>query len=114
MMVVSEERFEALVGRAIDAIPEPLLNLIDNVVFLVEDEGEAEGILGLYDGIPLTERDVYGMGELPDRIFIYRHAICAICETDEQVIDEVVTTVVHEVAHHFGLDDDRLDELGWG
>ena len=67
----------------------------------------------IYDGIPLTERDQYGMGEFPDRIFIYRQGICAICESEDHVRDEVLITVVHEVAHHFGIDDDRLHELGW-
>ncbi len=112
-MVVSQARFEVLVGKAIDLIPEDLIALIDNVVFLVEDEGEEPGILGLYDGVPLTERGDYGIGELPDRIFIYRMPICEICDNDEDVIHEVVTTVIHEVAHHFGIDDDRLEELGW-
>jgi HAD superfamily hydrolase (TIGR01549 family) len=70
-------------------------------------------LLGLYDGVPLTEREGYGIGEMPDRIFIYRKAICAICDDDDDVVHEVVTTVVHEVAHHFGIDDDRLHQLGW-
>lgn len=113
MLPLSEPTFEALVSEAIDLIPEELLSLADNVVFLIEDQGEAPDILGLYDGIPLTERGDYGIGELPDRIFIYRLPICAMCDTEEQVRDEVVTTVVHEVAHHFGIDDDRLHELGW-
>lgn len=112
-MQVSPERFEKLVSDAIDLIPEDLLDLIDNVVFLIEDEGEEPGILGLYDGIPLTERGDYGIGELPDRIFIYRLPLCAMCESDEEIVHEVITTVVHEVAHHFGIDDDRLHELGW-
>lgn len=112
-MQVSPERFEKLVSEAIDLIPEDLLDLIDNVVFLIEDEGEEPGILGLYDGIPLTERDSYGIGELPDRIFIYRLPLCEMCESDEEIVHEVITTVVHEVAHHFGIDDDRLHELGW-
>lgn len=111
---ISEKRFEELVSESIDLIPEDLFGLIDNVVFLIEDQGEHPDILGLYDGIPLTERESYGIGELPDRIFIYRRAICAICDTDEDVVHEVITTVVHEVAHHFGIDDDRLHELGWG
>lgn len=106
-------RFEDLVSEAIDQIPPDLLDLVDNVVFLVEEVGEAPGILGLYDGIPLTERGEYGIGELPDRIFIYRRPICAICETDDDIVHEVITTVVHEVAHHFGIDDERLHELGW-
>jgi predicted Zn-dependent protease with MMP-like domain len=111
---ISEKRFEVLVGEAIDLIPDDLFRLIDNVVFLIEDRGDHPDVLGLYDGIPLTERETYGIGELPDRIFIYRRSICAICDTDEDVVHEVITTVVHEVAHHFGIDDDRLHELGWG
>ena len=114
MLEISEKRFETLVSQSIDLIPEDLFALIDNVVFLIEDHGEYPGILGLYDGIPLTERDTYGIGELPDRIFIYRLAICAICDTEEDIVHEVITTVVHEVAHHFGIDDDRLHDLGWG
>ena len=113
MMLVSPQRFEALVSEAIDLIPDDLFALIDNVVFLIEDEGEFPDLLGLYDGVPLTEREGYGIGEMPDRIFIYRNAICAICENDDDVVHEVITTVVHEVAHHFGIDDDRLHELGW-
>ena len=112
--MISEQRFEELVSQAIDLIPNDLFALIDNVVFLIEPQGEATDILGLYDGIPLTERGDYGIGELPDRIFIYRDPILAICETDDDVVHEVVTTVIHEVAHHFGIDDDRLHELGWG
>lgn len=110
---MSPKRFESLVGEAIDLIPDDLFALIDNVVFFVEDEGEFPDLLGLYEGLPLTERDGYGIGEMPDRIFIYRNAICAMCESEEEVIDEVITTVVHEVAHHFGIDDDRLHDLGW-
>lgn len=114
MLNISADRFEALVSEAIDLIPTDLFALIDNVVFLIEPLGEHPEILGLYDGIPLTERGDYGIGELPDRIFIYRQAICAICDTDEDVVHEVITTVVHEVAHHFGIEDDRLHDLGWG
>ena len=113
MIDVPLPRFEALVSEAIDLIPDDLFSLIDNVVFLVEEHGDPVDLLGLYDGIPLTERDQYGMGEFPDRIFIYRRGICAMCESEEQVRDEVLITVVHEVAHHFGIDDDRLHELGW-
>ena len=114
MIDISPRRFEELVSEAIDLIPAELADLIDNVVFLVEDEGELPDLHGLYDGIPLTEREAYGVGELPDRIFIYRRPICSICETPDEVVHEVITTVVHEVAHHFGIDDDRLHELGWG
>lgn len=114
MIEIPSDRFEALVIDAIDEIPPQLSTLIDNVVFLIEDEGESPDLLGLYDGIPLTERSDYGLGELPDRIFIYRRPICAICQTEADVVHEVITTVVHEVAHHFGIDDDRLHDLGWG
>lgn len=110
---MTDKRFEALVSDAIDLIPEDLFALIDNVVFLIEDEGEHPDILGLYDGIPLTEREYYGVGEMPDRIFIYKNALCRMCESDDEIVDEVVTTVIHEVAHHFGIDDDRLHDLGW-
>ncbi|MEM7093946.1 MAG: metallopeptidase family protein [Actinomycetota bacterium] len=114
MIDVPTARFERLVSEAIDLIPDDLFALIDNVVFLVEEANEEEpSILGLYDGVPLTERESYGIGEFPDRIFIYRRGICAICESEDQVRDEVVVTVIHEVAHHFGIDDDRLHELGW-
>lgn len=113
MIDIPPARFEDLVSEAIDLIPDDLFALIDNVVFLIEDVGEHPDVLGLYDGIPLTERGDYGIGELPDRIFIYRVPICAICNDDDDVVHEVITTVVHEVAHHFGIDDDRLHELGW-
>jgi predicted Zn-dependent protease with MMP-like domain len=110
---VPRARFEELVSDALDDVPEDLLALLDNVVVLVEDDPPEEGLLGLYEGLPLTERgDTYG-GVLPDRIFVYRNPINEICDTEEDVVDEVYTTVVHEIAHHFGIDDERLHELGW-
>lgn len=115
MIDVPRARFEELVGEALDDIPPDLAALMDNVAVFVEDDPPADDpeLLGLYDGIPLTERgDWYG-AVLPDRITLYRNPICAICDTEEDVCDEVYTTVVHEVAHHFGIEDDRLDELGW-
>lgn len=105
--------FERLVEDAIDAVPEGLMNMLDNVVFIVEEDSEEEGVLGLYDGIPLTERIDYGGMVMPDRIFVYRRPICEMCSTHAEVVDEVTITVVHEIAHHFGIDDDRLHELGW-
>lgn len=112
---MSREEFETAVTDALDLIPEQLLDLMDNVVILVEDEpsGDDPDLLGLYDGIALTDRGSWGYGELPDRIFIYRNPTLRICETTEQVLDEVAITVVHEIAHHFGIDDERLHELGW-
>jgi predicted Zn-dependent protease with MMP-like domain len=111
---VSSERFEELVADALDEIPEELGWLMDNVWVTVEDVPEVAGLLGLYDGVPLTERDVgYAGMVMPDRITLYRMPICAMCRTEKQVVDVVRDTVIHEVAHHFGIDDDRLDELGW-
>jgi predicted Zn-dependent protease with MMP-like domain len=108
------EEFEALVAEALDGIPPELGNHMRNVAVVVEEQNEEEPtLLGLYQGVPLTERGEWYAGVLPDRISIYRRAICAICETAEDVVEEVQITVVHEVAHHFGIDDDRLDELGW-
>jgi predicted Zn-dependent protease with MMP-like domain len=109
---VTRERFEELVGEALDDVPPDLTRLMDNVVVLVEDDPPEEGLLGLYEGIPLTER-AEAFGHLPDTITLYRNPILAVCEDEEDVTDEVYTTVVHEIAHHFGIDDDRLDELGW-
>jgi len=114
MKHIASERFEELVADALDAIPEQLGQLMDNVWVTVEDVPEVAGLLGLYDGVPLTERDGgYAGMVMPDRITLYRIPICAMCRTEEQVVDVVRDTVIHEVAHHFGIDDDRLDELGW-
>lgn len=114
MIRVPDRRFEALVEDALAAIPAELAALIDNVAVLVERRGADPGLLGLYDGVPLTERGDYGVvSVMPDRIFLYQDAICAICDTEDDVREEVLVTVVHEVAHHFGIDDDRLTDLGW-
>ena len=112
---VTPEEFEELVGRALDEIPPDFARLMDNVVVLVEDDGPASdpSLLGLYEGTPLTERGNWYSGVLPDRITLYRKPILAICDSYADVIEEVRVTVVHEVAHHFGIDDDRLHELGW-
>lgn len=109
------ERFEELVGDALDLIPPELARAIDNVVILVEDRNTEEpDLLGLYEGIALTERDTTYAGALPDTITIYRDSLLEICDTEADVIEEVAITVIHEIAHHFGIDDDRLHELGWG
>ena len=107
--------FEALVADALDEVPPELMELMDNVVVLVEDRNADEpDLLGLYEGYALTERGWDYGGSLPDRIMIYRSAICDICDDEDQVVEEVTITVVHEIAHHFGIDDDRLHALGWG
>ena len=115
MLDIPPERFEDLVADALDEIPDDLARLMDNLVFVVEDDVEpgTEPLLGLYEGIPLTERGQWYAGALPDRITVYRLPILAICDTEEDVVDEVHITVVHEIAHHFGIDDDRLHELGY-
>ncbi|MFO7162468.1 hypothetical protein MHAS_04478 [Mycolicibacterium hassiacum DSM 44199] len=112
---MSPQRFEELVSDALDLIPPELTRMMDNVVVLVEARNEEEpDLLGLYEGVALTERDSwYAAGSLPDRIFIYRDALLDICDTEEQVVEEVAITVIHEIAHHFGIDDERLHELGW-
>ena len=115
MIEVPADRFEALVADALDGIPEELGRHMDNVWVTVEDRGAFPGLLGLYEGVPLTRRDSgYAGMVMPDRITLYRLPICSICRTEEEVVRQVRTTVVHEVAHHFGIDDDRLAELGWG
>ncbi|GIJ42334.1 hypothetical protein Vwe01_56590 [Micromonospora andamanensis] len=112
---MGRERFEELVGEALDEVPEELLALMNNVVILVEDDPPpGEDLLGLYEGHALTDRGWDYAGVLPDRILIYRNPILRICHSEEDVVDEVAVTVVHEIAHHFGIDDARLHELGWG
>jgi predicted Zn-dependent protease with MMP-like domain len=112
---MSRDRFEALVSTALDGVPPELNALVDNCVVLVEDDppaGDPE-LLGVYDGTPLTERDTGYSLTLPDRITIFRRPLLAMCGSEEEVADEVRITVVHEIAHHFGIDDDRLHELGY-
>jgi predicted Zn-dependent protease with MMP-like domain len=107
-------RFDELVADALDEIPSELARMMDNVVVLVEDRNTEEpDLLGLYEGIALTDRGFDYAGALPDRIFVYRAPILAACETEQDVVDEVAVTVVHEIAHHFGIDDERLHDLGW-
>jgi predicted Zn-dependent protease with MMP-like domain len=112
---MTRQRFEELVGDALDLIPPEFAAAMENVVILVEDrDPENPTLLGLYHGVALTERTSHYGGVLPDRITIYREAILDICRDEEEVVEEVAITVVHEIAHHFGIDDARLHELGWG
>jgi predicted Zn-dependent protease with MMP-like domain len=113
VIVVDPERFEEMVALALDGLPEEFGRLMSNVAVTVEHEAGPPGLLGLYQGIPLTSRTTGYAGVLPDRITIYQQAICAICRTEQEVAREVRRTVVHEVGHHFGIDDARLHELGW-
>lgn len=113
MIDVEPGRFEDMVVTALDSLPEELGRLMRNVAVIVEHDPGPPGLLGLYEGIPLTDRTSDYAGVLPDRITIYRLAICAVCQTEREVVEEVRRTVVHEVGHHFGIDDARLTELGW-
>ncbi|MFD1716327.1 metallopeptidase family protein [Georgenia deserti] len=121
---MSREAFEEAVSDALDLIPPELTAHMDNVVVLVEEEPTPEqladgpddepDLLGLYEGTPLTDRgDWWAAGSLPDRITIFRGPTLRLCTSEEEVVDEVAVTVVHEIAHHFGIDDERLHELGW-
>jgi len=122
---MDSRRFEDLVARAVDSLPEELQERMDNVDIVIEDRptarqnrtqpGERPGLLlGLYEGVPLTDRgDHYGF-VMPDKITIFKKNIESICHSDEEVVAEVRTVVIHEIAHHFGISDARLEELGWG
>ena len=110
---VEPGRFEDMVVTALDGLPEEVGQLMRNVAVTVEHRPGPPGLLGLYEGIPLTSRTSQYAGVLPDRITIYRQAICAICRTEQEVDNQVRRTVIHEIAHHFGIDDNRLSELGW-
>ena len=113
---MSRADFEEVVGEALDQVPAELLDMLENVVFLVEDEappGEHE-LLGLYEGVPRTERSEFAGAVLPDRITIFRLPTLRVCSSEQEVGDEVAITVVHEIAHHYGISEQRLRELGWG
>ncbi len=114
MIDVPPERFAELVAQALDGIPPDLAEMMDNVAVIVDDDSPPGHLFGLYDGIPLTERSDYGGIALPDTITIFRQALCASCDSADELVAEVRSTVLHEVAHHFGISDPRLDELGWG
>ncbi|SEI08865.1 Predicted Zn-dependent protease, minimal metalloprotease (MMP)-like domain [Leifsonia sp. CL147] len=112
---LDQEAFEALVTDELDQLPDEMVDGLDNIVFIVEDRPEdgSLDLLGLYDGVALTERDTYGFGEMPDRIVLYREPLLAICADEDELRDEIHITLVHEIAHYYGIDDDRLHDLGW-
>ncbi|WP_052847809.1 metallopeptidase family protein [Streptomyces avicenniae] len=122
MLEMTREEFEELVGEALDRVPPELTRLMDNVAVFVEDEPPADAddpeLLGLYEGVPLTERGEWYAGALPDRISVFMGPTLRMCEREgggrDLVVEEVEITVVHEIAHHFGIDDDRLHALGYG
>ena len=111
---VSDEVFDECVNRALDTIPDELVGLIDNCVVLVEDAPPpGEDLFGVYDGIPLTERGFDYSGVLPDRILIFRAPHKQACDSIDELVEEIHITVVHEIAHHFGIDDEELHQLGY-
>jgi predicted Zn-dependent protease with MMP-like domain len=113
---LSADEFEALVIDELDELPDDMMDGLDNVVFVVEDRPEdgSLDLLGLYDGVALTERGQYGFGEMPDRIILYREPLLAFVDDVEELKDQIHVTLVHEIAHFYGIDDERLHELGWG
>jgi predicted Zn-dependent protease with MMP-like domain len=115
MLHLDADAFETLVTDELDELPDDMIDGLDNVVFVVEDRPEdgSLDLLGLYDGIALTERGQYGFGEMPDRIILYREPLLAISADEEELRDQVHVTLVHEIGHYYGIDDERLHELGW-
>jgi predicted Zn-dependent protease with MMP-like domain len=113
VITVDQESFEHMVSAALDSLPAEFARLMTNVAILVEPGPGPRGLLGLYEGIPLTSRTTNYAGVMPDRITIYQQAICAICDTEAEVVDQVRRTVIHEIGHYFGISDERLRDLGW-
>jgi len=110
------EGFERLVVEELDLLPDDMVDGLDNLVFVTEDRPEdgSLDLLGLYDGVALTERGNYGFGELPDRIILYREPLLDVSADLGELHDQVHVTLVHEIAHFYGIDDAQLHELGWG
>jgi predicted Zn-dependent protease with MMP-like domain len=113
-------QFEAVVRETMGGLPEWVQNALDNIEILVLEEADedldpdGEGLLGLYLGMPLTERGVEYAVELPDVIYIFRQPHLELGLPSDELREEVARTLIHEVAHYFGIDDDHLDEIGWG
>jgi predicted Zn-dependent protease with MMP-like domain len=114
MVDISVEKFEEMVALALDGIPSDLGAAMENVAVMVDSDTPAGRLLGLYEGIPLTSRGSHYSATTPDRITIYMAAICRSCQTEPEVVEAVRRVVIHEIGHHFGIDDKRLEELGWG
>lgn len=115
MESLSAEEFERLVIDELDQLPDDMVDGLENLVFVTEDRPEdgTLDVLGLYEGIALTERGAYGFGELPDRIILYREPLLGACADLDELKDQIHVTLVHEIAHFYGIDDAQLHELGW-
>lgn len=115
MLEMSHEEFESLVADGLDSLHDDMLAQLDNVIFLVEDRpADGSDILGAYEGFSLAERDVYGYGEEPDRIILFRETLLEHCGDREELVREIRVTLVHEIAHFYGISEERIHELGWG
>ncbi|MFV0427863.1 MAG: metallopeptidase family protein [Arachnia sp.] len=114
-MQVSEDEFESLVDQALRELPDELAEGLDNLIFVVEDEpDDGSESLGWYEGTALTDRDTYGYGELPDRIVLFRGPLARMCHDADELREEISVTLLHEIGHYHGIEEDRLHELGWG
>lgn len=113
---VDAQRFERMVIDELDLLPDDMVDGLDNLIFVTEDRPEdgSLDVLGLYDGVALTERGNYGFGELPDRIILYREPLLSISSDLSELTEQIHVTLVHEIAHFYGIDDAQLHELGWG
>lgn len=115
MLEVSHEEFESLVADGLDSLHDDMLAELDNVIFLVQDRpDDGSRILGVYEGFSLAERNVYGYGEEPDRIILFRENLLDHCADEEELANEIRITLVHEIAHFYGISEERIHELGWG
>lgn len=115
MLEMSHEEFESLVADGLDSLHDDMLAQLDNVIFLVEDRpADGSDILGVYEGFSLAERDVYGYGEEPDRIILFRETLLEHCGDRAELVREIRVTLVHEIAHFYGISEERIHELGWG
>ena len=114
--MIPPDRFEELVAEAVDGLPQWVRDRLDNVDILIEEAPPADGpnLLGLYEGIPLTRRGSGYFGVMPDRITLFRRTLVGGARNERELKELVSDTVVHEVAHFFGISDERLAELGWG
>lgn len=116
MLELSAEDFEQLVIDELDLLPDEMVDGLDNLIFVTEDRPEdgSLDLLGVYEGVAITDRGQYGFGELPDRIVLFREPLLAACEDIDELKDQIHVTLVHEIAHYYGIDDAQLHELGWG